>query len=75
MAVGPSQAPMTPIATASSLSKPKSSARPMVRKMPNCPAAPSRKILGFSSSGPKSVMAPIPMKMSSGKSSLATPML
>ena len=46
----------------------------MVRKMPNCPAAPSRKILGFSSNGPKSVIAPIPMKISSGKSSLATPM-
>jgi len=41
--------------------------------MPNWPAAPSSTIFGFSSSGPKSVSAPIPMKISSGNSSLATP--
>ena len=41
--------------------------------MPNWPAAPSRIIRGFSSSGPKSVIAPIPTKMRIGKSSFATP--
>ena len=42
-------------------------------KIPNCPAAPSRIIRGFSSNGPKSVMAPIPMKIRSGNSSFSIP--
>ena len=68
-------APMMPIEAASLRVKPSSSARISVRKMPNCPAAPSSTILGFSSNGPKSVSAPIPMKISSGNSSFVIPML
>ena len=41
--------------------------------MPNWPAAPSNTMRGFDSSGPKSVMAPMPMKSSRGKSSVAMP--
>ena len=67
-------APMMPIDAASGRVKPSSSASNSVRKMPNCPAAPSSTRRGFSSSGPKSVSAPMPMKMSSGNSSLLMPM-
>ena len=67
-------APMMPIDAASFRVKPSISARISVRKMPNWPAAPSSTIRGFSSSGPKSVSAPMPMKISSGKSSLPMPM-
>ena len=74
MAVGPSQAPMTAMATASSFSKPKPSASSSVRKMPNWPAAPSMMILGLENSGPKSVMAPMPRKISTGKISVRMPM-
>ena len=73
MDVGPSQAPMTPMATASSLLKPSASASSSVRKMPNWPAAPSMTILGLENSGPKSVMAPMPMKISTGKISVRMP--
>ena len=38
-----------------------------VPKIPNCAAAPSRKVCGLASSGPKSVIAPIPRKISGGK--------
>jgi hypothetical protein len=41
--------------------------------MPNWPAAPSSIIRGFSSSGPKSVIAPMPTKISSGNISFSTP--
>ena len=37
-----------------------------VPKMPNCAAAPRSSVRGFASIGPKSVMAPTPMKISSG---------
>ena len=66
-------APMMPIDAACSRVNPKPSASSSVRKMPNWPAAPSSTIFGFSSSGPKSVMAPMPTKISSGNSSLPTP--
>ena len=41
-----------------------------VKKMPNCAAAPKSSSLGFASSGPKSIIAPMPMNSSSGNSSL-----
>ena len=74
MAVGPSQAPMMPMQTASSFGNPRARARTRARKIPNCPAAPSRKVDGLERTGPKSVMAPIPMKISRGKSSFEMPM-
>ncbi len=74
MAVGPSQAPMTAMLTASSAGKPSANASINVKKIPNWPAAPNSSIFGFSSSEPKSIIAPMPTKISSGKTSLATPM-
>ena len=38
-----------------------------VVKIPNWAAAPRNRVLGLASSGPKSVMAPTPMKITSGK--------
>ena len=75
MAVGPSQAPMIPIDMAWSWGKPRARARSRVRKIPNWPAAPSRKVEGWARTGPKSVMAPMPMKINRGKSSVAIPAL
>ena len=72
MAVGPSAAPMTAMDAASFISK-KNPARNRVKKMPNCAAAPNSMSHGFSSSGPKSIMAPMPMNSSSGNSSLDMP--
>ena len=43
--------------------------------MPNCAAAPKRNIFGLESSGPKSIMAPMPINSKSGKSSVAIPAL
>ena len=45
-------------------------ARNRVKKMPNCAAAPKSISHGFASSGPKSIIAPMPMNSSSGNSSL-----
>ena len=39
----------------------------------NCAAAPQRIIFGLESSGPKSIIAPMPMKSNSGKSSVTMP--
>lgn len=66
-------APMMPMDAASGCVKPSSRATINVRKMPNCPAAPSSTRRGFSSRGPKSVSAPMPVKISSGNSSLPMP--
>jgi hypothetical protein len=44
----------------------------MVAKMPNCAAAPNRTSLGLLSSGPKSIIAPIPMNSSKGIASDAS---
>ena len=74
MAVGPSAAPMMPM-DAASLSGKKMDARHMVKKIPNCAAAPKIISLGLDSSGPKSIIAPIPMNRISGKSSFAMPAL
>ena len=46
-----------------------------VKNMPNCAAAPKRNIFGLESKGPKSIIAPMPMNSSSGKSSVAMPAL
>lgn len=73
MEVGPSTAPMMPILAASLRVKPSASATSRVPKMPNWPAAPISTMRGFSSSGPKSVMAPMPMKISRGNSSVEMP--
>ena len=48
-------------------------ARKKVKKMPNCAAAPNSISQGFSSRGPKSIIAPMPMNSSSGNSSFAMP--
>ena len=44
-----------------------------VRKMPNCAAAPSIRVLGSAISAPKSVSAPTPRKISNGKIPVETP--
>ena len=72
MAVGPSAAPITAMEAASFSSKTKPAAN-RVKKMPNWAAAPKNMSQGFSSRGPKSIMAPMPMKSSSGNSSLLIP--
>ena len=41
--------------------------------MPNCAAAPKIISFGFVSSGPKSIIAPMPMNKISGNSSFAMP--
>ena len=41
--------------------------------MPSCAAAPSSRLIGFASRGPKSVIAPTPMKIRHGKILLLTP--
>ncbi len=38
-----------------------------VKKMPNCAAPPKKATFGFAIMGPKSVIAPMPIKISSGK--------
>jgi hypothetical protein len=74
MTVGPSHAPITATDTASSLLKPSQSAKSSVTKMPSCPAAPKSSSFGFASSGVKSVIEPMAMKISSGNNSLPMPM-
>ena len=44
-------------------------------KMPSCAAAPRRHVFGLAISGPKSVIAPTPMKIRIGKRPLSTPKL
>ena len=72
MAVGPSAAPMTAMEAASGSGK-NSPASTSVRKMPSWAAAPNSISQGFSSSGPKSIIAPMPMNSKRGNSSLAMP--
>ena len=57
---------MIAIAEASSPVKPMLIAMMNVTKMPSCAAAPMSKLLGLAMSGPKSVIAPMPRKMSGG---------
>ena len=72
--VGPSAAAMMPAEAASAMSKPNTPVATMVtKKMPNCAAAPNNNRNGLASSGPKSIMAPMPMNSSSGNSSVSMP--
>ena len=66
IAVGPSAPPMIPIAPASKAVKPRNCAPMNVKKIPNCAAAPRRNVLGLAINGPKSFIAPTPMKMRGG---------
>ena len=85
MAVGPSAPPMMPIEEAAfSGSQPKKSlpkiaampsAPKRAKKMPNCAAPPRRADFGFAISGPKSVIAPTPMKIIIGKTPVSMPNL
>jgi len=85
MAVGPSAPPMMPIDEAAfSGSQPKKScpktdvmprAPKRAKKMPSCAAPPSRADFGLAISGPKSVIAPTPMKIMIGKTPESMPNL
>ena len=55
------------IAAAAISLKPNAIAPKYAAKIPNCADAPSKKLLGLAISGPKSVMAPTPMKIREGK--------
>ena len=70
--VGPSAAPMMPMETASFRSKPRAAARRIAAKIPNWAPAPKRNIKGLVSSGPKSIMAPIPINKRMGRASEAS---
>jgi len=70
--VGPSAAPMMPMEAASTRLKPIKVARLIVAKMPHWAAAPKRMSFGLANSGPKSIIAPMPMKSSSGMASAAS---
>ena len=73
MAVGPSAPPMIPIAPACIGSKPISNAIIYAPKIPNCAAAPISINFGLEISAEKSVMAPMPKKMSGGYQPEVTP--
>ena len=85
MAVGPSAPPMMPIEAAALIgsqpkkSCPKAAASPSApksaKKMPNCAAPPRRAIFGLAISGPKSVIAPTPMKIMIGNTPVSMPNL
>ena len=63
---------MIPMDAASLISKPRMDARTIVKKIPNCAAAPNKNIFGLESRGPKSIMAPIPINRRSGNASDAS---
>ena len=66
IAVGPSAPPIMAIPAACDGSKPIAKATMYAPKMPNCAAAPISISFGLASNAEKSVMAPIPRKMSGG---------
>ena len=66
IAVGPSAPPIMPMLPAAFRSNPRKVASTKGTKMPICAAAPSRRLDGLAMSGPKSVIAPTPRKMSGG---------
>ena len=72
MEVGPSAAPMMPIEAASLRSNPIRHAIRMAAKIPNWAAAPNKNSTGWLSNGPKSIMAPIPIKSRIGMASEAS---
>lgn len=65
--VGPSAPPIIDIAAAALSGNPIRIAIRYAAKIPNCAAAPSRKLAGLAINGPKSVIAPTPKKISDGK--------
>ncbi len=69
--VGPSAAPIIPIEAASLISNPNTTATTIVAKIPNCAAAPNKNIFGLDNSGPKSIIAPIPINNRIGRASEA----
>ena len=73
IAVGPSAPPMIPIALACIGSNPISNAIMYAPKIPNWAAAPISISFGLEISAEKSVMAPIPKKMSGGYQPDVTP--
>ncbi len=74
MAVGPSAPPMMAIAPAWSGLKPSRRATMYAPKMPNCAAAPMSMSLGLAIRAEKSVMAPMPRKISGGYQPALTPL-
>ena len=65
---------MIPIDEASNALNPRRIAPRNVMKIPSWAAAPKSKLLGLEISGPKSVVAPIPRKISGGKISHSIPL-
>ena len=74
MAVGPSAPPIMAMAPAWSGEKPIARATMYAPKIPNWAAAPISISLGLAMSAEKSVMAPMPRKMSGGYQPAATPL-
>ncbi len=74
MAVGPSAPPMMPMEAASAAVKPSRVATKKAKNTPIWAAAPSNRLLGLDSRGPKSVMAPTPIKIRQGYTPALTPM-
>ena len=72
MEVGPSAAPMIPMEAASRKSNPISVATQIAKKIPNCAAAPNKNKIGYDKSGPKSIIAPIPINKRIGSASDAS---
>ena len=66
---------MIAIDAASGRSKPISLAKQSVKKIPNCAAAPKSIKVGLDSTGPKSIIAPMPMNSRSGNSYVSIPAL
>ncbi|OPZ85172.1 MAG: hypothetical protein BWY74_03994 [Firmicutes bacterium ADurb.Bin419] len=75
IAVGPSAAPIIPIEAAAPKSNPNSRAIIIVAKIPNWAAAPKNNMNGFCNNGPKSIIAPTAIKISTGNKSLCIPLL
>ena len=73
MDVGPSAPPMIPIEPASAGVNPMAFAQRKVTKIPICAAAPRMRLFGLAISGPKSVIAPTPMKIRQGYTPALTP--
>ena len=74
IAVGPSAPPIIPIDAASGPVNPSLTATIKATYIPNCAAEPSKSEIGFAISGPKSVIAPTPMKIRHGNKFDLTPL-
>ena len=75
IAVGPSAPPIIPIEAAClAVNCPDTFAKVNAKYIPNCAAAPKRRLIGFAINGPKSVIAPTPMNIRQGKRLLLTPL-